>query len=156
MTDYQLLCAQAREILTEDPWYVTALSNLSALIWDALPELNWAGFYVLREGRLNVGPFQGKPACVHIEKGRGVCGTSLERNRTINVPNVHAFPGHIACDSASNSEIVVPLHRNGEPVGVMDIDSPIPGRFSPEDQKGLEMLAELISSLTDWEEHPLG
>ena len=137
MTDYRLLSRQAQEIIDADPWYVPALSNISALLMDALPELNWAGFYLLRGDRLVVGPFQGKPACVHIPEGKGVCGTSLAEDRTLNVPDVHQFPGHIACDSASNSEIVIPLHRDGKPAAVMDIDSPVYARFSEEDEAGL-------------------
>ena len=152
MTDYELLRRQAEEMIRADRWYVPALSNLSALLMDNLPDLNWAGFYLLREGRLVVGPFQGKPACVHIPAGKGVCGTSLVEDRVINVPDVHAFPGHIACDSASRSEIVIPLHRNGKPAAVLDIDSPEPGRFTAEDEAGLRKTAETIEQLVNWEE----
>ena len=102
MTDYKLLLLQAQEMIATDPWYVPAFSNLSALLMDLLPDLNWAGFYLLCGNRLVVGPFQGKPACVHIPVGKGVCGTAIAENRRINVPDVHRFPGHIACDSASN------------------------------------------------------
>ena len=137
MPNYDLLARQIRELAQEEPWYVPFLSNVSALLWDALPDLNWAGFYLMRGGRLVLGPFQGKVACIHIAVGKGVCGTAVQEDRVQRVPDVHQFPGHIACDSASNSEIVLPLHRNGQVVGVLDIDSPLPDRFSPEDEAGL-------------------
>ena len=137
MPNYDLLARQIRELAQEEPWYVPFLSNVSALLWDALPDLNWAGFYLMRGGRLVLGPFQGKVACIHIAVGKGVCGTAVAEDRVQRVPDVHQFPGHIACDSASNSEIVLPLHRNGQVVGVLDIDSPLPDRFSPEDEAGL-------------------
>ena len=146
MTDYELLCSQAREMIAADLWYVPALSNLSALLMDSLPGLNWAGFYLLREGQLVVGPFQGKPACVHIPAGKGVCGTALAEDRILNVPDVHEFPGHIACDSASSSEIVIPLHRDGKPVAVLDIDSPLLRRFTVEDAAGLAKVAAVIET----------
>lgn len=137
MPNYDLLARQIRELAQEEPWYVPFLSNVSALLWDALSDLNWAGFYLMRDGRLVLGPFQGKVACIHIAVGKGVCGTAVAEDRVQRVPDVHQFPGHIACDSASNSEIVLPLHRNGQVVGVLDIDSPLPDRFSPEDEAGL-------------------
>ena len=137
MPNYDLLARQIRELAQEEPWYVPFLSNVSALLWDALPDLNWAGFYLMRDGRLVLGPFQCKVACIHIAVGKGVCGTAVAEDRVQRVPDVHQFPGHIACDSASNSEIVLPLHRNGQVVGVLDIDSPLPDRFSPEDEAGL-------------------
>lgn len=137
MPNYDLLARQIRELAREEPWYVPFLSNVSALLWDALPDLNWAGFYLMRDGRLVLGPFQGKVACIHIAVGKGVCGTAVAEDRVQRVPDVHRFPGHIACDSASNSEIVLPLHRNGQVVGVLDIDSPLLDRFSPEDEAGL-------------------
>ena len=150
MTDYELLCSQAREMIAADPWYVPALSNLSALLMDSLPDLNWAGFYLLRGGQLVVGPFQGKPACVHIPEGKGVCGTALAEDRILNVPDVHEFPGHIACDSASNSEIVIPLHRDGKPAGVLDIDSPLFRRFTEEDAAGLAKISGMIENAIEW------
>ena len=150
MTDYALLVLKAREIIAAEPWYVAACSNLSALIMDALPNLNWAGFYLMRDGKLTVGPFQGKPACIHIVPGKGVCGTALSRNETLVVPDVHQFPGHIACDAASASEIVVPLHAGEKAVAVLDIDSPVKNRFSPEDRAGLEALAAEIDSNIRW------
>lgn len=137
MPNYDLLARQIRELAQEEPWYVPFLSNVSALLWDALSDLNWAGFYLMRDGRLVLGPFQGKVACIHIAVGKGVCGTAVAEDRVQRVPDVHRFPGHIACDSASNSEIVLPLHRNGQVVGVLDIDSPLLDRFSPEDEAGL-------------------
>ena len=149
--DYALLCRQAREMISADPCYVPALSNLSALLMDSLPELNWAGFYLLRDNILVVGPFQGKPACVHIPAGKGVCGAALAEDRTLNVPDVHDFPRHIACDSASSSEIVIPLHRNGRPAGVMDIDSPVRNRFSKEDEAGLTEIGRIIGEHILWE-----
>ncbi len=150
MTDYEILDQQAREIISADPWYVPALSNLSALLMDSLPDLNWAGFYLLRNRTLVVGPFQGKPACVHIPVGKGVCGTAIAEDRTVVVPDVHQFPGHIACDSASRSEIVIPLHRDGKPVGVMDIDSPKLNRFSESDAAGLKRIAEAVERMVVW------
>lgn len=149
--DYRLLCRQAREMIGADPRYVPALSNLSALLMDSLPELNWAGFYLLRDDLLVVGPFQGKPACVHIPAGKGVCGAALAEDRTLNVPDVHDFPGHIACDSASRSEIVIPLHRNGRPAGVMDIDSPVRNRFTEADEAGLTEIGRIIEEQIAWE-----
>ena len=117
--DYTLLCRQAMEIIDADPFFVPLFSNLSALLMYSIPDLNWAGFYILRGKVLVVGPFQGKPACVHIPEGKGVCGAALAAARAINVPDVHAFPGHIACDTDSRSEIVIPLHRDGKPAGVL-------------------------------------
>ena len=151
MTDYTLLCNQLEEFLKEEPFYVPALSNASALLLDTLPDINWAGFYLMRGESLVVGPFQGKPACIHIPVGKGVCGTAVERNETVLVPDVHAFPGHIACDSASSSEIVVPIHAgSGEVLGVMDIDSPKPGRFSRDDREGLERFVRILEKHLTW------
>ena len=150
MTDYQTLLAQAEGILETEPWYVAAFSNISALINENLPDLNWAGFYLIRDGWLTVGPFQGKPACIRIAAGKGVCGTAVLRNETIVVPDVHAFPGHIACDAASASEIVVPVHGGGSVKGVLDIDSPVKDRFSEADREGLEQLVKLIEERVSW------
>ena len=150
-TDYDMLCRQMRELAEEEPFYMPLLANASALLFETLPKLNWAGFYLIREGELVLGPFQGKVACIHIAQGKGVCGTAAAENRTVRVQNVHEFPGHIACDSASRSEIVVPLRQNGKVVGVMDIDSPEYDRFSPEDQTGLEQVAAIIeTSMEGW------
>ena len=150
-TDYDMLCRQMRELAEEEPFYMPLLANASALLFETLPKLNWAGFYLIREGELVLGPFQGKVACIHIAQGKGVCGTAAVENRTVRVQNVHEFPGHIACDSASRSEIVVPLRQNGKVVGVMDIDSPEYERFLPEDQTGLEQCAAIIEdSMEGW------
>src|SRR5688572_30521554 len=119
-------------------------ANPAALLFDALPDLNWAGFYLYKSGELVLGPFQGKPACVRIAIGKGVCGTAAARRATVRVDDVHRFPGHIACDSASNSEIVVPLLRGSELLGVLDLDSPRLERFSEADQRGLERIAQIF------------
>lgn len=123
--------------------------NASALLGDALLNINWVGFYLMREGRLVLGPFQGKPACIEIEIGKGVCGTAVANDQVMLVKDVHQFPGHIACDSASNSEIVIPLHKGNEIVGVLDIDSPVLARFDEEDQEGLEHFVRILESIFD-------
>ena len=145
--DYELLTRQALELAREDGWYVPLMANVSALIFEQMPDLNWAGFYVAREGGLTLGPFQGKAACIHIPCGRGVCGTAMALDATQRVEDVHAFPGHIACDSASNSEIVVPIHSGGAVVAVLDIDSPSLGRFSDADRVGLEDVVKVIEEV---------
>ena len=150
-TDYALLTQQASGILEEEPWYTAAMSNLSALIAESLEELNWAGFYLIRDQQLTVGPFQGKPACIHIPVGKGVCGTAILQDRMQVVPDVHAFPGHIACDSASASEIVIPIHSGERIAAVLDIDSPVKDRFSAEDAAGLAELVQLIEQKISWE-----
>ncbi|MCR5566736.1 MAG: GAF domain-containing protein [Clostridiales bacterium] len=150
MTDYKTMIAQAEGILEAEPWYVAALSNLSALVKDTLPALNWAGFYFVRDGGLTVGPFQGKPACIRIAAGKGVCGTAVSRNETVVVPDVHLFPGHIACDSASESEIVIPIHDGEEIRAILDIDSVQKDRFSAEDKAGLEALVRVIEEKVEW------
>ena len=133
--------------LTEDVPYLTAnLANTSALLWEMLPDLNWAGFYHLTDEAPVLGPFQGRPACICIPVGKGVCGGAGKEGKPLRVENVHAFPGHIACDSASNSEIVIPLWKKGEIWGVLDLDSPLFGRFSEEDQRGLENAARAIEA----------
>lgn len=140
---YARLATDLEALLAGESDLIANAANTAALLFDALPAINWAGFYFLRGGELVVGPFQGKPACVRIALGRGVCGTAAARRETIVVPDVHAFPGHIACDSASRSEIVVPLI--GERLlGVLDIDSPDPGRFDDADARGLERLAAVF------------
>lgn len=131
-----------------DPWANAA--NAAALVYELLPNLNWAGFYFLRGGGLVVGPFQGRVACVRIPLGQGVCGTAAARRATLIVPDVHAFPGHIACDAASNSEIVVPLVADGRLVGVLDLDSPLLDRFGPSDAALLEALAAKVAAASDW------
>lgn len=128
---------------------IANLANASALLYTTLPELNWAGFYLMKDGGLVVGPFQGRPACVRIALGKGVCGTAAKTRRTQVVPDVHAFPGHIACDGASRSEIVVPLIRDDRLIGVLDLDSPVPARFGEEDARGLEAFAMRLLTGSD-------
>lgn len=147
--DYRTLLGQADALTADVPYPVANLANLSALLYASLEEINWAGFYLRQGQTLVLGPFQGNPACVTIPWGRGVCGTAAAKDEIQLVPDVHQFPGHIACDSASRSEIVVPLHRGGEVVGVLDIDSPVPGRFTPADREGLEALALLMEGRPD-------
>ena len=149
--DYKLLCAQLRAFAEAERWYVPLLSNAAALLYDALADVNWAGFYLLRGGRLVLGPFQGKVACIHIPVGKGVCGTAVAQNVTQLVPDVHAFPGHIACDSASNSEIVVPIRRDGQTVAVLDIDSPSLNRFTEADRAGLEAFVRVLEEAIEFE-----
>lgn len=140
---YRDLAGQARALLEGERDPVANAANLAALIWHTLPELNWAGFYFMKDNELVVGPFQGKPACVRIALGKGVCGTAAARRESVIVPNVHDFPGHIFCDSASNSEIVVPLLKGPELLGVLDVDSPRLARFDQADRAGLEALASI-------------
>lgn len=147
MTDYQLLCNQLSALAETDAHYIPLLSNASALLYEALEDVNWAGFYLMRNGELVLGPFQGKVACVHIPLDKGVCGAAAREDQTRRVADVHRFPGHIACDGASNSEIVVPIHRGGAVVGVLDIDSPVLNRFSAEDQMGLETFVRTLESI---------
>ena len=147
MTDYHLLHAQLESLTKDVPHKVANLANASALLWEALSDINWAGFYMLEGETLILGPFQGKPACIEIPVGRGVCGTAVAQNATQLVDDVHKFPGHIACDCASNSEIVVPLRRDGKVIGVLDIDSPVFARFSQADRDGLEKFAELLQKV---------
>ena len=148
MTDYKELCAQLHALIDGVPHRTANLANASALLFNTLEDLNWAGFYLMEDGRLVLNAFQGKPACIEIAVGRGVCGTAVAEKKTLLVPDVHAFPGHIACDGASMSEIVVPLFdRNGDVVGVLDIDSPVKGRFDEADKSGLENIAKIIESI---------
>lgn len=142
---YAQLAQELSGLIAGESDFIANLANASALIYHSLPDLNWAGFYLLKQGELVVGPFQGKPACVRIAMGKGVCGTAALKRTTVIVRDVHAFPGHIACDSASNSEIVVPLLRGEELVGVLDLDSPKLARFDGEDQVGLEKLVRLLT-----------
>lgn len=150
MTDYSELNTRLEALIKGVPHLTANLANASALLYNTLQDINWAGFYILQEGRLVLGPFQGKPACIEIPVGKGVCGTAVERNETVIVKNVHEFPGHIACDGASNSEIVIPLRKDGKIIGVLDIDSPKFSRFSEEDMQGLENFAHILeNSLRD-------
>ena len=143
-TDYDLLCRQLSALTDGVTERVSNLANASSLLWYALEDINWAGFYLLRGDVLALGPFMGRPACVRIPLGSGVCGTAAARRETLVVPDVHAFPGHIACDAASRSEIVVPLLTDGALYGVLDIDSPLPDRFSATDKAGLEAFARAL------------
>lgn len=149
MTDYKLLTEQLSALTEGVPYEISNLANASALLWDALAGLNWCGFYKMVDGALILGPFQGKVACTQIAVGRGVCGTAVAEDRTQLVADVHAFPGHIACDSASNSEIVVPLHVGGAVWGVLDIDSPLLSRFTEDDRQGLEAFARMLETVLE-------
>ena len=144
MTDYKALNEQLGALTEGIPNQVANLANASALLWEHLDVINWAGFYMMEDGALVLGPFQGKTACIRIPVGKGVCGTAVKENATQRVADVHAFPGHIACDCASRSEIVVPIRKNGEVIGVLDIDSPVEDRFTEEDQAGLEEFVRIL------------
>ena len=147
MTDYKILCKELESLTNSSPHPIANLANASALLFDSLDNINWAGFYMLENDKLILGPFQGKPACIEISIGKGVCGTAVAEKRTVLVPDVHKFPGHIACDNASNSEIVIPLYnKNGTILGVLDIDSPMLDRFSKDDKLGLEEFAKLLEN----------
>lgn len=147
---YRELETQLRALLAGERDVVANCANAAALIFHALPDLNWAGFYRLIGGELVLGPFHGRPACVRIQIGKGVCGTVAARRETVLVKNVHEFPGHIACDPNSNSEIVVPLLQNGRVLGVLDLDSPRLNRFCADDQAGLERAAAVLVAASDW------
>lgn len=147
MIDYRALADSAQALIADVPHFVANLANLSALIYDALDGLNWAGFYLLEGETLVLGPFQGKPACIEIPVTRGVCGAAVREDRAQLVPDVHAFSGHIACDSASRSELVIPMHRGGKVVAVLDLDSPSLARFSEADRDGLLLLVEAVEPL---------
>ena len=149
---YPLLALQLEALISSCSRPLPALCNCAALLWEALPDINWAGFYLLRDETLYLGPFQGKIACTVIPVGRGVCGTAAEEKRIQLVPDVHAFPGHIACDSASNSEIVLPVIAGDKLVGVMDIDSPLLNRFTQEDSDGLAALCRILCEQLNWTE----
>lgn len=157
---YPLLTRQTAALVAGCP-PVSAMANAAALLWEALPDINWAGFYLLKEGKgdkgatgdaLHLGPFQGKTACVMIPLGRGVCGTAAATRELQLVPDVERFPGHIACDSASRSEVVVPMLRDGRLLGVLDIDAPIPARFDQADAEGLRSIVQVLTDCVDWSE----
>lgn len=148
---YPLLKAQLTALTEGERLVLPNLSNASALLNGALENINWVGFYLMKEEQLVLGPFQGKTACIRIPSGRGVCGTAVAQNKIMRVMDVHEFPGHIACDSASNSEIVLPIRHNGKVIGVLDIDSPILNRFDEEDEKGLLEIVTLLENACDWE-----
>lgn len=146
---YESLAQQLSGLVDGEPDAIANAANMSALIYDLLPDLNWAGFYFMRGPGLVLGPFQGKPACIRIPVGRGVCGTAVERKTSIVVADVNVFPGHIACDSASRSELVVPLIRDGIVLGVLDLDSPFPNRFDDTDREGCETLVRIYLAASD-------
>lgn len=153
-TDYALINSQLKSLTENENHVLSCLCNASALLWQSLETINWAGFYLIHEKdskkELLLAPFQGKPACMHIEIGKGVCGTAAAEKRTIIVENVHEFKGHIACDGASNSEIVVPIMIDNEVVGVLDIDSPVFSRFNDDDAKGLSGFVKILENSCDW------
>ncbi len=144
--DYKEICLMMQSLAEGVPYTMTNLANASALLNEKLSDINWVGFYTMKSGQLVLGPFQGKVACTIIPLGKGVCGNAAAQDRTLVVPDVHAFPGHIACDSASNSEIVIPMHRNGEVFGVLDIDSPVFSRFTEKDREGLEAFVRVLEN----------
>ena len=150
MTDYDLLTQQLNALAEDENFYLPVLSNASALLYENIEDINWAGFYLIDKGSLLLGPFQGKVACIRIPIGKGVCGTAAKEDKTLLVANVHEFSGHSACDAASNSEIVIPVHCNGKVIGVLDIDSPSFDRFKFEDQIGLEKFVKAIEEKTDF------
>ncbi len=152
MSDYRLMAEQIKALAEEDGFYVPVMSNVSSLIFNTLEDLNWAGFYIVRDGQLVLAPFQGKVACIHIAKGRGVCGTAWAENKSQLVKNVHEFAGHIACDGASNSEVVVPIHDTdtGAVRAVLDIDSPLIGRFDESDLAGFEEIVRVLEECLEW------
>lgn len=147
LATYELLIQQAEALLSGESDMIANMANLSALIYHNLPDLNWAGFYILRGDELVLGPFQGQVACVRIPVGKGVCGTAVATGNIQRVEDVHAFPGHIACDAASESEIVLPIRQQGEIIAVLDIDSPLPARFNSDDQEGLAKLVAYFEQL---------
>jgi len=147
---YALLDSQLAALTDGETDLIANLANMSALLFQALRQINWAGFYLLKEGMLVLGPFQGNPACIRIPVGRGVCGTAAQTLQTQLVPDVHLFPGHIACDAQSQSEIVIPLLKDGHLLGVLDIDSPVKNRFDKEDQQGLEALCAHLIAACMW------
>lgn len=145
-TNYDLLQKQLSSLIEDETNLIAILSNASALINDNMDKINWVGFYLIEENELILGPFQGHPACVHIQIGKGVCGTAVSTNETQVVKDVHQFPGHIACDANSNSEIVVPIHKDGKIISVLDIDAPIKNRFNDQDRIGLEKIVSIIEN----------
>jgi len=146
-TDYREISETLKAVIQDVPYTMTNLANASALLNEKLDGINWVGFYTIKDDQLVLGPFQGKVACTMIRFGRGVCGTAAEKDCTLVVPDVHKFDGHIACDSSSNSEIVIPMHRKGRVFGVLDIDSPLFDRFSDEDRQGLEEFVRVLENV---------
>lgn len=143
-TNYLMLTKQLKSLIEDEHHLIAILSNTSALINDHLDQVNWVGFYLIEDNELILGPFKGHPACVHIEIGKGVCGTAVSEDATQRVSDVHQFPGHIACDANSKSEIVIPIHVNDKIIGVLDIDAPIKDRFTWDDQEGLEQVVQIL------------
>lgn len=150
MADYNLMIKQLISLSESSKNYIPLLSNVSALIYENMKDLNWAGFYLVKDNNLLLGPFQGKVACVNIENGKGVCGTALKKDEVIRVEDVHKFPGHIACDSASNSEVVLPVHYDNKVIAVLDLDSPLLNRFSLKDEEGLKEFVSILESIIEW------
>lgn len=150
MIDYRLLKEQMDALTGTQSHPIPNLANASALLWQILPDLNWAGFYLMEDGALYLGPFQGKTACIRIPLGQGVCGTAAQKDQVLRVYDVHEFEGHIACDSASNSEIVLPIHDGDDVIAVLDIDSPLVGRFSEEDEEGLKEIVKVLEKNCIW------
>ena len=148
--NYKTLNEQLLSLSEASRNWLPLLANASALIYQTMEDLNWAGFYLVKDGSLLLGPFQGKTACVNIPKGKGVCGSAYAQDEVQRVEDVHQFPGHIACDSASNSEIVIPIHHQGEVVAVLDIDSPLFSRFSAEDEEGLKCFVKTLEEIIEW------
>ncbi|TAH72747.1 MAG: GAF domain-containing protein [Anaerolineaceae bacterium] len=150
---YKLIHAQLKSLLENETYVISNLGNASALLKLAIPDTNWVGFYLIQNNELLLGPFQGKPACIHIPIGKGVCGTAVSERKTQVVPDVHAFPGHIACDSESKSEIVIPIIVEDNIIGVLDIDSPVFNRFDEIDKEGLEEVVRILISGCDWTDY---
>ena len=150
MINFELMNKQLRALAEADASWLPVFANASALLWDCFPSINWAGFYIVNQGSLLLGPFQGKVACIRIPIGKGVCGTAVLEDATQRIDNVHLFPGHIACDSASNSELVIPIHHDGKVVALLDMDSPIYNRFSENDQKDLEAFVQTLEEITEF------
>lgn len=150
MINFELMNKQLRALAEADASWFPVFANASALLWDCFPSINWAGFYIVNQGSLLLGPFQGKVACIRIPIGKGVCGTAVLEDATQRIDNVHLFPGHIACDSASNSELVIPIHHDGKVVALLDMDSPIYNRFSENDQKELESFVRTLEEITEF------
>ena len=148
--DYDLLVQQVKALGEEENYWLPVLANTSALLMNALPDLNWAGFYLMNRDSLVLGPFQGNPACIRIPLCAGVCGAAALQDKVQRVDDVHRFPGHIACDSASNAEIVIPIHKNGKLVGVLDIDSPLKNRFTEEDEAGLKKIVAALEEIAEF------
>lgn len=150
MINFELMNKQLRALAEADASWLPVFANASALLWECFPSINWAGFYIVNQGSLLLGPFQGKVACIRIPIGKGVCGTAVLEDATQRIDNVHLFPGHIACDGASNSELVIPIHHDGKVVALLDMDSPIYNRFSENDQKELESFVRTLEEITEF------